>query len=112
TARLGAVKLPVSLVVSVKALLVWFSVTVTFAPATTAPDWSVTVPDMSPRSDCANRVTAHKAIIAAASEKRTRRPLNICFIAFFRRLYLLASKTKLFRLYQIHFKACNRQLDI
>src|SRR5438067_617115 len=65
--RLGTVKSPVSPVIAERVSFVPVFVIVTFAPGTAAPEASVTVPEIVPRSDCA------KATAAAIKRSGSRR---------------------------------------
>ena len=53
---------------------------VTLAPATTAPDESVTVPRMVPLTDCASAAGAASPTISSAQQQSRSAKLPACFI--------------------------------
>src|SRR6266699_2480044 len=66
---------PESLVVVVRTVLVLVSVSVTVAPGTTAPDWSVTTPTRVPvATDCAPLGSTLTAQITNSASERTSLP--------------------------------------
>src|SRR5579863_8788839 len=69
--RFGALYAPASSVVSVRVVPLSVSMTLTVAPTTTPPLWSVTVPRMRPKLPCEYAGTHIKSTASTPPNKRT-----------------------------------------